>query len=334
VAGEPYVLVFVYLAIKWTSLGCLSDSFLFDVKVSSILRYGKFAILEGYITMESFEKKVAEAADFVRAKIEDEPYIGLVMGTGLGESVDTMDEAASIDYEEIPQFPVSTVPTHRGRLISGHIKGKPVLVMQGRFHHYEGYSLKQVTFPIRVMQLLGVETLILSNASGGINPLFQAGDIMVITDHINLMGGNPLIGPNRDDWGPRFPDMTQVYDPGLMAMAEGAAREKDIRVQKGVYVGLAGPCLETRAEVRFLKIIGADAVGLSTIPEAIAATHGGMAILGLSVITNMHLPDNPRPCRVDEIIATAERAAPRLQVIITGVIEKLPLPSPKPAPTI
>jgi len=274
--------------------------------------------------MESYENKVREATDFVRSRINDQPYIGLIMGTGLGESADSMEKAVSIDYHHIPQFPVSTVPTHKGRLISGRMKGKPLLAMQGRFHYYEGYSMKEVTFPVRLMQMLGVKTLILSNASGGINPLFDAGDIMVITDHINLTGGNPLIGPNVDDWGPRFPDMTQVYDRTLMVMAETTALENNIRVQKGVYVGLPGPSLETRAEIRFLKTIGADAVGLSTIPEVIAAAHAGMTILGLSVITNMNLPDNPKPCQVDEIIANAERTAPRLQAIINGVIGKLP----------
>ncbi len=304
-----------------------NSPFLFDAKVSSILRYRESAIYEGMITMESFQNKVNEATNFVRSRIKHKPYIGLVMGTGLGEGVDSIKEAVSVDYRDVPGFPVSTVAGHRGRLISGHLKGKPVLAMQGRFHYYEGYSMKEVTFPIRVMQLLGVKTLIVSNASGGIHPLFVPGDIMIITDHINLTGGNPLIGPNVDDWGPRFPDMTQVYDRGLMAMAEAAALENGIRVQKGVYVGLAGPSLETRAEIRFLKTIGADAVGLSTIPEVIAAVHAGMAILGLSVITNMNLPDNPKPCQVGEVIATAERAAPRLQAIISGVIEKLPAPA-------
>ena len=198
------------------------------------------------------------------------------------------------------------------------------MAMQGRFHYYEGYSMEQVTLPVRVMQLLGVSTLILSNASGGINPLFDVGDIMVITDHINLTGNNPLIGPNIDEWGPRFPDMSQVYDPALIAVAQEAALEDHVRVQKGVYVGLPGPSLETGAEIRFLRIIGADAVGLSTIPEVIAAVHGGMAVLGLSVITNMNLPDHMKPARVEEIIGAARRTAPRLQGIIRKVIEKLP----------
>lgn len=274
--------------------------------------------------MESFENKVFQATDFVRSRIGQHPHIGLLIGTGLGESVSNMKKAVSIDYREIPNFPISTVPTHRGALLFGNMKGKPVLAMQGRFHYYEGYSMREITLPVRVMRMLGVKTLIVLNASGGINPLLNTGDIMVIADHINLTGGNPLIGPNVDEWGPRFPDMTQVYDPKLMAIAEETALKKGIRVQKGVYVGLPGPSLETRAEIRFLKTIGADAVGLSTIPEVIAAAHGGMAVLGLSVITNMNLPDAPQPCQVDDIIAAAEGAAPRLQAIIEGVVEKLP----------
>lgn len=274
--------------------------------------------------MESFKNKALEATEFIRAKISARPDIGLLVGTGLGASVESLEEVMSMDYGDIPHFPVSTVVSHQGRLLFGNMKGKPVLAMQGRFHYYEGYSVKEVTLPVRVMQLLGVKTLIVSNASGGINPLFSAGDIMVITDHINLTGSNPLVGPNVEEWGPRFPDMMQVYDPKLIAIAENAGLENSIRLQKGVYVGLAGPSLETRAEIRFLKTIGADAVGLSTIPEVIAAVHGGMAILGLSVITNMNLPDNPRPCRIDEVIATAEATAPRLKAIIEKVVEELP----------
>lgn len=274
--------------------------------------------------MESFKNKVFQATSFVRSRIGQHPHIGLLIGTGLAESVSHMKRTVSVDYRDIPNFPISTVPTHRGALLFGSIRGKRVLAMQGRFHYYEGYSMRDITLPVRVMQLLGVNTLIVLNASGGINPSLNTGDIMVIADHINLTGSNPLIGPNVDEWGPRFPDMTQVYDPKLIAMAEEAALENGIRVQKGVYVGLPGPSLETRAEIRFLKTIGADAVGLSTIPEVIAAAHGGMAILGLSVITNMNLPDDPQPCRVDDIIATAEGAAPRVQAVIEGVIERLP----------
>lgn len=273
--------------------------------------------------MKTFKNKVLEATDFVRAKITDRPLIGLLIGTGLGDTADGIDKAISLDYKDIPHFPVSTVPTHHGRLLSGKMAGKAVMAMQGRFHYYEGYSMQAITLPIRVMQLLGVKTLILSNAAGGINPLFDVGDIMIITDHVNLMGNNPLIGPNMDEWGPRFPDMSQVYNRKLTALAEEAALENNIRVQKGVYAGLPGPSLETGAEIRFLKTIGVDAVGLSTIPEVIAAVHGGMAILGFSVITNMNLPDRVKPARVEEIIAVAERTAPRLQAIIKRVIEKL-----------
>jgi purine-nucleoside phosphorylase len=273
--------------------------------------------------MESFKNKVLEATEFVRDKMSGRPLIGLLIGTGLGDTADGMHNVVSVDYKDIPHFSVSTVPTHQGRLLFGNMAGKSVMAMHGRFHYYEGYSMREITLPVRVMQLLGAKTIILSNAAGGINPLFDTGDIMVITDHINLTGNNPLIGPNVDEWGPRFPDMSQVYDRRLIALAEEAAVENSIRVQKGVYAGLPGPSLETGAEIRFLKTIGADAVGLSTIPEVIAAVHGGMAILGFSVITNMNLPDRLKPARVEEIIAAAERTAPRLQAIIKGVISKL-----------
>ncbi len=274
--------------------------------------------------MESFKNKVFQATSFVRSKIGQHPHIGLLIGTGLAGCLSHMKTAVSIDYRDIPNFPISTAPTHRGALLFGSIRGKQILAMQGRFHYYEGYSMRDITLPVRVMQLLGVKTLIVLNASGGINPSLNTGDIMVIADHINLTGSNPLIGPNVDEWGPRFPDMTQVYDPKLIIMAEETALENGVRLQKGVYVGLPGPSLETRAEIRFLKTIGADAVGLSTIPEVIAAAHGGMAILGISVITNMNLPDDPQPCRIDDIIATAEGAVPRVQAVIEGVIERLP----------
>jgi purine-nucleoside phosphorylase len=274
--------------------------------------------------MESFQKKVNEATQFVKTKISKMPSIGLLAGTGLGNSVEAIEESLSLEYSHIPHFPVSTVTSHRGRLLFGKINGKVVIAMQGRFHCYEGYDMEQITLPIRVMQLLGVKALILSNASGGINPSFATGDIMVITDHINLTGNNPLVGPNVEAWGPRFPDMNQVYEPALIALAEKAAEDAGFGLQKGVYVGLVGPSLETPAEIRFLRTIGADAVGLSTIPEVIAAVHGGMSVLGLSVISNMHLPDNPQPCQVDEIIATAEAATPRLKEIIDKVIEQMP----------
>ncbi|MBW1865781.1 MAG: purine-nucleoside phosphorylase [Deltaproteobacteria bacterium] len=274
--------------------------------------------------MESFKNKVLEATEFVKARIPHRPQIGLQIGTGLGNSAESIDEVKTIDYKDIPHFAVSTAPTHDGRLLCGTMAGKAVIVMQGRFHYYEGYSMQQITLPVRVMQLLGVKTLIVSNAAGGINPGFDVGDIMVFTDHINLTGNNPLIGPNVDEWGPRFPDMSHVYDPNLIKLAEDAALQNNIRLQKGVYVGLAGPSLETGAEIRFLKTIGVDAVGLSTIPEVIAAVHGGMAILGFSVITNMNIPDDFKPARVEDIITAAEQTAPSLQAVIRGVLEKLP----------
>ncbi|MBW2108704.1 MAG: purine-nucleoside phosphorylase [Deltaproteobacteria bacterium] len=274
--------------------------------------------------MQKFKQQVLEAVRTVEAMSPVTPQIGFLAGTGLGDTLKAMEDAVSLDYDEIPHFPASTVSGHQGRLVIGHVKGKAVIAMQGRFHYYEGYTMAQISLPIRTMQLLGVKTLIVTNASGGINPLFCTGDIMLIADHINLTGNNPLIGPNIDEWGPRFPEMIRVYDPSLMALAEQAALRRGIGLRKGIYVGLAGPSLETPAEIRFLKTIGADAVGLSTIPEVITAVHGGMAILGLSVITNMNLPDAPAPCQIEDVIATAETAAPKVRAIVEGVLEGLP----------
>jgi len=273
--------------------------------------------------MESYKNKVLQATSFIDKRIKIGPTIGIVMGTGLGEMADLMEILEEIDYQDIPHFPVSTVQTHKGRLVFGTIHGHNVVGMQGRVHFYEGYHMRDVTFPIRVMQALGVNTLIISNAAGGINPLFSTGDIMLIVDHINLMGTNPLVGPNEDSWGPRFPDMSQAYDKELMRIAEDVALEQKIRLQKGVYVALSGPSLETGAEIRFLKTIGADAVGLSTVPEVIVAVHAKMRVLGFSIITNMNLPDNPSPSSVDEIIAVARRTAPKLKSIVAGVISNL-----------
>jgi len=234
-----------------------------------------------------------------------------------------MRTEASIDYQEIPDWPTSTVPSHDGRLSAGKIAGQSILLFQGRFHLYEGYSPQQVTLPIRVMQALGVKVLIMTNAAGGLNPLFSAGDIMIIEDHINLTGANPLVGPNHDAWGARFPEMTHAYNWRLQEMAQAAARNLEVGVQKGVYVGLRGPSLETPAEMRFLKKVGAEAVGFSTVMETIAAVHAGMQVLALSVITNLCLPDAPTSSTVDEIIGVANGAAPHLEIILTHVIETL-----------
>jgi len=273
--------------------------------------------------MESYTQRVMETAAYIRKRIDHLPQIGLLTGTGLGESAESVEASVAFDYGDIPNFPVSTVESHTGRLLVGKMEGCQLMVLQGRFHLYEGYSPLEVTFPIRVMQSLGVKTLILSNAAGGINPDFLAGDIMLICDHINLTGENPLVGPNDDSWGLRFPDMTRAYDKQLTAIAEDAAQKMGIPVRKGVYVGLKGPSLETPAEIRFLRTIGSDAVGLSTVIEAIAAVHAGMRVLGLSTISNIVDPDNPIPATVEEIIAVAQKATKGLEKIIRKVVEKI-----------
>jgi purine-nucleoside phosphorylase len=229
----------------------------------------------------------------------------------------------TIKYQAIPHFPISTVQSHIGRMLSGNMNGCPAIAMQGRFHLYEGYHPLEVTFPIRVMQQLGVKILILSNAAGGLNPKFNPGDIMLITDHINLTGTNPLIGPNEDSWGIRFPDMARAYDEKLIAAAEHIAKAAGARLQKGIYVGLTGPSLETPSEVKFLQTIGAEAVGFSTVQEVIAAVHSGMRVLGLSTITNVHNPDDPVEATVEEIIEVAKGATPLLEMIMKGVTEKI-----------
>jgi purine-nucleoside phosphorylase len=277
--------------------------------------------------MSDFRKKVMESAEFIKNRQKQLPIIGLLTGTGLGDSADLLIETASFTYEEIPNFPVSTVQGHRGRLMIGDLRGCVVMAMQGRFHLYEGYSPAEVTFPIRVMQELGVKTLILSNAAGGLNPGFDTGDIMLIQDHINLTGENPLIGPNEERWGVRFPDMSSAYDSGLAGIAEDIARSAGLALRKGVYVGLKGPSLETPAEIRYLKTIGADAVGLSTVQEVIAAVHGGMRVLGFSTITNVHDPENPIVATLEEIIEVAEKAAPALEKLTRKVIEKFNEPT-------
>jgi len=273
--------------------------------------------------MDSFKNRATEAADFLRSRISYSPRTGLLTGTGLGETTEALHVSTVFEYRDIPHFPVSTVLSHAGRLLFGHIAGRSVVVMQGRFHLYEGYSAAEVAFPIRVMQELGVRRLLVTNAAGGLNPVFVPGDLMLITDHINLTGENPLIGSNEDGWGPRFPDMTCAYDRELIGLAEGAAKAGGIPLRAGVYAGLKGPSLETPAETRLLKIIGAEAVGFSTVQEVIAAVHAGMAVLGISVITNVNDPDRPVPATVEEIIAVARRAAPNLAKLLTEVMRQL-----------
>ena len=269
--------------------------------------------------MQNYKDKAVETAEFLSARIITFPQIGLMTGTGLGESAEFLDISESFEYKNIPNFPTSTVESHPGRLLFGEMEGKQIMAMQGRFHLYEGYSEREVSFPIRVMQELGVKVLILTNAAGGLNPEYNAGDIMIIRDHINLTGANPLIGPNEDSWGIRFPDMIDAYDQKLAELAEKAGKNAGIPLQKGTYVGIKGPSLETPAEVRFLRIIGADAVGFSTIQEVITAVHAGIKVLGLSTITNVHDPDVPVPATFEEIIAVAKQALPGLEMIIRNV---------------
>jgi purine-nucleoside phosphorylase len=275
---------------------------------------------EGGPMMKNYKKRAIETAEFLRNRIAKPPRIGLMTGTGLGQSAEFLNISEAFDYKDIPHFPTSTVESHMGRLLFGAMDGKQIIAMQGRFHLYEGYSGLEVSFPIRVMQELGVTVLILTNAAGGLNPEFTAGDIMIIEDHINLTGSNPLIGPNEDSWGLRFPDMIHAYDKSLSALAEKAGKHAGIPLQKGTYAGLKGPSLETPAEVRFLRTIGADAVGFSTIQEVITAVHAGVKVLGLSTVTNVHDPDTPVPSTVEQIIAVAGQASPRLEMIIRTVV--------------
>ncbi|MCP3921049.1 MAG: purine-nucleoside phosphorylase, partial [Desulfobacterales bacterium] len=259
----------------------------------------------------------------LKKQIKTPPRIGVLTGTGIGDCIQTDKINESFQYNKIPNFPVSTVEGHAGNLIFGNIGNKPAIMMQGRFHLYEGYTPLEVTFPIRVMQELGVKELIVLNASGGIHPAFTTGDMMIITDHINLTGENPLLGPNEETWGIRFPEMTQAYDKSLSGLAEASGKETGIKLQKGVYAGLKGPSLETPAEIRFLKTIGADTVGFSTVQEVIAAVHGGMKVLGISIITNINDPDNPIPATLEEVIKVAESVSPKIDTIIQSIAGKL-----------
>ena len=266
---------------------------------------------------------IERAAAAIRARFDMRPDVAIILGTGLGKLAVEVDAHAVIDYADIPGFPLSTVESHSGRLLCGTLGGKTVLAMQGRFHRYEGYTLQQVTFPVRVMRALGAQSLIVSNACGGLNPLWSAGDLMLIADHINLLGDSPLIGPNDDQLGPRFPDLSAPYDSALRELARRVAADDKITLREGVYVAVAGPNLETRAEYRFLRAVGADVVGMSTVPEVIVAIHAGMRVLGLSIITDMCLPDALEPATVERIIAVANRAEPRLTQLVRGVLERM-----------
>ena len=268
--------------------------------------------------------RVQEAGRYVRERWQGRPRVGIILGTGLGGLAADIEAEAQLSYKEIPHFPHSTAPAHKGELVCGRLGGKAVVAMQGRFHFYEGYSLQEITLPVRVMHALGCDTLIVSNACGGMNPHYAKGDLMLIEDHINLLGANPLIGPNDDRLGPRFPDMSQPYDRELLRLAGRIALEERIVCHKGVFVAVPGPNLETRAEYRFLRGGGADVVGMSTVPEVIAAVHEGMRTLGISIITDMCLPDALEPAKLEEIIAVANEAEKKLRVLVRRVVAELP----------
>jgi purine-nucleoside phosphorylase len=267
--------------------------------------------------------QIQEAAAAVRAKWPHAPVAGIILGTGLGKLTEDVRTDAVIPYETIPHFPSSTAPSHRGQLVCGTLAGKRVVVMEGRLHFYEGWTLQQVTFPVRVMKALGAGALVVSNACGGMNPQWDKGDLMLIEDHINLLGDNPLIGPNDDRLGDRFPDMCNCYDRELLKLARRIAREEQIVCHQGVFVAVSGPNLETRAEYRFLRAIGADVVGMSTVPEVIVAVHSRMRVLGISVITDQCLPDALEPVSLPDIIATANEAEKRLRVLVRRVVAEL-----------
>jgi purine-nucleoside phosphorylase len=266
--------------------------------------------------------RIREAADFIRSRTSAVPEFGLILGTGLGGLASRIQDAHSIPYGEVPHFVESTATSHDGNLVIGRLEGRTVCVMQGRVHYYEGYSMEEITLPVRVMKALGCRALLVSNAVGGMSPRLGPGDLTVITDHINLMGDNPLIGPNDDRLGVRFPDMSEPWDRAFIATAERAALESGLALKPAVYVAVAGPNLETAAEYRFLRTIGADTVGMSTVPECLVAVHGGMRVVGFSVVTDACFPDNLHAANVEEIIKVANEAQPRLEALVTGFLER------------
>lgn len=268
-------------------------------------------------------RKIREAHDHIREATRHRPQVGIVLGTGLGSLAERIENAVSVPYSEIPNFPISTVESHAGELVFGELAGVKVVAMSGRVHYYEGYSMKEITFPVRVMRSLGCDYLFLSNAAGGMNPLYEAGDVALTVDHINLMGDNPLIGPNEDELGPRFPDMSEPYDRKLIEIAEEVALDERIVLHKGVFVGVAGPNLETAAEYRFLRSIGADLVGMSLVPEDIVAIHAGMRVLAFSVVTDLCLPDSLEPADIQKILRMAAEAEPKLTKLVIGVLRRL-----------
>lgn len=273
--------------------------------------------------MSSLWTKIEEAAAYIREKTDFQPEIGLILGTGLGELGDRIETVCTIPYTDVPHFVASTATSHAGNLVLGTLGGRRVLAMQGRVHYYEGYTMQEITLPVRVMKALGANTLLMSNAVGGMNPQLAPGDLTVTTDHINLMGDNPLIGPNDDRLGPRFPDMSEPYDRELLATMEAVALDARISLKRAVTAAVAGPNLETGAEYRFLRMIGADTVGMSSVPECLAAVHGGMRVVGIQVVTDACFPDALKPANVEEIIRVANEAQPRLEALVTGFLGRV-----------
>lgn len=273
--------------------------------------------------MQKLKEMINESVNFIKSKTDLKPDVAIILGTGLGALEKEIKNSIAIPYKEIPHFPLSTVETHAGKLVLGEIGDKKVVAMSGRFHRYEGYSMQQITFPVRVMKTLGAKILVVSNAAGGMNRTYQAADLMIISDHINFIGDNPLIGENDDTLGPRYPDMSEPYDRKLIELAEKIAIEEKIRVHKGVYVGVTGPNLETAAEYRFFNMIGADAVGMSTVPEVIVALHSGLRVLGISVITDMCIPDRLEKANIEKIIKIAMHAEPKLTKLMSLTIQRM-----------
>ena len=276
-----------------------------------------------YDTVEQFRRKRDEALKVIQERTDLRPNYMLILGTGLGQLADEMEITDSIPYDEIPHFPTSTVESHAGKLLFGTLGGKEIVAMQGRFHFYEGYTMQQIAFPVRVLKANGADTLFVSNACGGMNPNYSRGDIMLICDHINMLGDNPLMGPNDDELGPRFPDMSEPYSERLMDIAQNMALENNIPMHKGVYVALSGPMLETKSEYRYLRQLGADVVGMSTVPEVISAVHMGMEVMGISAITDECFPDALEPVEMEDILEAAGIAEPKMTRVIVSTLEKL-----------
>ena len=273
--------------------------------------------------MERFLEKIQEASGYIKAKIGNSPEVGLILGSGLGDLADEIEAPVAIDYKDIPHFPVSTVVGHAGQLIIGRLQGKQVVAMKGRFHFYEGYSMQEITFPVRVMKALGVKVLFVTNACGGLNTDLYAGALMIINDHINMMGSNPLIGHNHEELGPRFPDMSTAYERELVELAHRVSREQEVETKEGVYIGISGPNYLSKAELRMITRMGADAVGMSTVPEVIVAKHGGMKVLGISCVTDMAIPDALESISHEQVMEMANQTKPKFIKLVKGILKEL-----------